>query len=208
MNVIYEDEYIAVCEKPPFVSSEKSPGGGDMVTALENRYGREVYPVHRLDVLTGGLIVYALTKEAAAFLSEEIREGRFEKEYCAVVHGRPEADSGKMEDLLFFDRSKNKSFPVKKERCGVKKASLSYRVIDSCEKNGAVYSLVSVFLHTGRTHQIRVQFASRRMPVRGDGKYGSPDNTEAIALKSVRLAFRHPASGKRTEFKTNFIDLP
>ena len=128
-------------------------------------------------------MIYALSKEGAAALSKIMESGGFSKEYLAVVHGEcPE--EGTMEDLLFKDSKLNKSFVVKRERKGVKKASLEYtRVSYDGEK-----SLVRIKLHTGRSHQIRVQFSSRKMPLYGDGKYGGSDNCN-IALWSSCISF-------------------
>ena len=115
------------------------------------------------------------------------------------MKGKPEEPEGIFEDLLFKDSSKNKSFVVKRERKGVKKASLSYRVLASSEVNGEEISLVLAKLHTGRTHQVRVQFASRKMPLLGDGKYGSRDNHCETALWCERLTFVNPFTKKTVE---------
>ena len=123
------------------------------------------------------------TLRSAAKLSQAMAEGTLQKEYLAVLGARPKDDSGELFDLLFHDRFKNKTYVVSKERKGVKKASLSYRVV--AEADGLC--LVHVRLHTGRTHQIRVQFASRGMPLVGDGKYGSRKNAASPALWSYAL---------------------
>ena len=131
----------------------------------------------------GGVMVFAKTAPAAAKLSQALAEGTLLKGYLAVLGARPKDDSGELFDLLFHDRFKNKTYVVSKERKGVKKASLSYRVV--AEADGLC--LVHVRLHTGRTHQIRVQFASRGMPLVGDGKYGSRKNAASPALWSYAL---------------------
>ena len=141
-------------------------------------------------------MVYAKTKFAAAELSKQAGDRSMEKTYFAVIHGVPSEKSGILEDLLFFDKMKNKSFTVKKERKGVKKALLSYRVVK--EKNDL--ALVEVKLMTGRTHQIRVQFASRKMPLLGDRRYGAKDESRIIALWSEEISFIHPATGERMSF--------
>ena len=201
MEIRYQDDEIAVIVKPAGMASQLTPEGNDCVTALRGLTGGEIYAVHRLDTPTSGVMVYAKTKQAAAFLSREIAEGRFHKEYVALVHGRPEPPEGTMEDWLFKDRG-NKTFVVKKERKGVRKAILSYRTESTfaTEKYGEV-SRVAVLLHTGRTHQIRVQFASRKMPLLGDGKYGAKDNAPFLGLACVRLTFRHPKTGEEATFE-------
>ena len=121
-----------------------------------------------------------------------VSERSFSKEYLAVIKGIPTENEGVYKDFLFKDSSKNKSFVVKRARKGVKEASLEYRLLDSHDD----ISLVFVKLHTGRTHQIRVQFASRKTPLLGDGKYGSRDNRCDTALWSCRLSFVHPVTNK------------
>ncbi len=200
MDILFEDKEIVVIVKPAGTASQLTPEGNDCVTALRELTGGEIYPVHRLDTAARGVMVFARTKPAAAFLSKEIAEGRFRKEYAALVHGRPDPPEGVMEDWLFKDRN-NKTFVVKRERKGVKKAVLTYRVKETflTERYGEL-SLVSVLLQTGRTHQIRVQFASRRRPLLGDGKYGARDNAPFLGLACVRLVFRHPTMGEEMTF--------
>lgn len=202
MEIIYNDSFIAVCKKPAGILSEGSVGDlstmvGLIAQALETD---KVFPVHRLDRETDGLMVYALNEKAAAELSRAVAQRRLEKKYIAYVIGKPEPECGEMHDLLYYDRQKNKSFTVKKERRGVKSASLSYETLDYCEESGI--SRVLVTLHTGRTHQIRVQFASRKLPLCGDRKYGAPaEYGNALRLTSVFLAFSHPKSGEPLRFE-------
>ena len=178
MEILYSDRHIAVCVKPVGLDSEK-----DVPQALMEALGGEVFPIHRLDQNVGGVMVYARTKFAAASLSKAVQEGTMVKEYVALVHGAP-PESGDWEDLLFKDSSKNKVFVVKKERRGVKKARLEFTRLTSGEE-----SLVRIRLHTGRSHQIRVQFSSRGFPLVGDHKYGSRDERTAPLLFSCRITF-------------------
>lgn len=201
MDILYEDSAVVVCIKPQGVLSQSDKNGGEsMITRLQTHTGGEIYPVHRLDKETGGVMVYAKTKKAAATLSRDISEHRFYKEYLALVHGVPEENSGTLCDLLFHDKAKNKSYVVKRERAGVKKAELYYEVLETKEIKGEKYSLLRVVLHTGRTHQIRVQFASRKMPLSGDRKYGAKDTAKTLGLLSARLKFTHPETGESLEF--------
>ena len=176
MEILYQDGQIIVCVKPVGVDSEHE---------LPRLLGGNVYTLHRLDKNVGGVMVYARTKDAAARISREIQEGRLVKEYVALVHGTP-PESGDWEDLLFKDSRKNKVFVVKKQRAGVKPARLEYKRLSAGER-----SLVRVRLHTGRSHQIRVQFASRGFPLVGDHKYGSRAEETAPMLYSCRLTFTH-----------------
>ena len=190
-EIIYEDRDIIICLKLPGLDSQK-----DMCSLLEQQLGGEVFCVHRLDREVGGLMAYARSSSAAAALSAAISGQRFYKEYLAVTGGCPEEPEGFMRDLLFKDASKNKSYVVKRMRRGVRQAELEYKLLvrsgDSC--------LFKIKLHTGRSHQIRVQFASRGLPLLGDTKYGSKERSCSIALWSCRLAFPHPVNGKSLEF--------
>lgn len=195
MDIVYADEYIAVCVKPPRVLSTDEPGG--MPELLRQALGTEgVRTVHRLDRVVGGLMVFARSAAAAAELSRQIREDRFEKEYMAVVHGTLEENEGRLCDLLYRDKARKMTMVAQEMAKGVQPASLRYRVLKS-EKN---MSRVRIILETGRTHQIRVQFASRGMPLVGERKYSTMDDPCEIALWSCRLAFTHPKTGEKMEF--------
>ncbi len=199
LEILYSDAAIAVIVKPEGLISEEGPIGRSVLPALRDVLGTDdIFPVHRLDRETGGVMVYARTKYAAASLTRALAAGGIEKTYLALVHGRPEPAEGVFEDLLFRDKRKNKSYVVSWERRGVRRASLSYRTLS--EKDGL--ALVQIWLHTGRTHQIRVQFASRRMPLLGDGRYGAADGVSQLGLFACGLAFMHPESGARMEFFT------
>lgn len=185
-----------VCVKPVGILSQ-CDGAEDMPFLLRERFGGEIFTLHRLDRNVGGLMVFARTPAAATALSEQIRCGTFVKRYLAAVSGRPEPESGEMSDLLFKDSRSGKSFVVTRPRKGTKEARLAYRTVGSAEGR----SLVLVRLFTGRTHQIRVQFASRQMPLLGDGKYGSRDKECEIALWSYSITLNDPASGRQMSFR-------
>lgn len=198
MEILYQDKELVVCIKERGLLSQDGKEGEKTVPSeLRKVCKGEIYPVHRLDKEVGGVMVFAVTKEAAASLSAQVSDRRMKKIYLTVVHGAPEKDEGEMEDLLYFDRSKNKSFPVKKERRGVKNALLTYTV----KARGEGRTLVEVHLQTGRTHQIRVQFASRKMPLFGDKRYGAKDESRIIALWSYAISFIHPKTKERMNFK-------
>ena len=192
ISIIYKDSSLVVCRKPVGVESE----GEGMPRLLTQQLGGTIFCVHRLDKAVGGLMVYARTKQAAAALSAAVARREMEKEYLCVVPGGPEPAQGLMRDLLYRDAAKNKSFVVKRPRRGVKEAELAYTLLERGPEN----ALVRVALHTGRSHQIRVQFASRAMPLLGDVKYGSRERRCTIALWSCRLAFPHPDSKKPMAF--------
>lgn len=210
MKILYEDKYLLVCEKPVGVESQKSSKGGeDMLTLLE-KYRAErdedayVGLVHRLDTATGGAMIYSKRADMTGKLSALVQSADYKKTYLAVVHGEPEEKSGEMRDLLYHDKMKNKSYVCDKKRAGVKDAILNYRVLSTVEKeDGNKLSLVEIELITGRTHQIRVQFASRKMPLVGDGKYGSRDNKASMALWSHKVEFTHPQSKKQVVAESN-----
>ena len=197
MELIYRDETIVVCIKPARVLSTDEPGGvPDLVRLALGDPKADVRTVHRLDRVVSGLMVLARTPEAASELSRQIREDMFQKEYLAVVHGSPEADSGRLEDLLLRDKARRMTFVTAEMAKGVQPAALTYQVQN--RKKGM--SRVRIQLETGRTHQIRVQFASRNLPLVGERKYASLEDPCEIALWSYRLAFIHPATGKPMEF--------
>ena len=191
MEILYSDKQIAVIVKPVGLDSEH-----DVPAALTEQLVGEFYPIHRLDQNVGGVMVFARTKQSAAALSKAVQEGTMVKEYVALVHGTP-PETGDWTDLLFKDSTKNKVFVVKKERRGVKKARLEYKRLTEGET-----SLVRIRLHTGRSHQIRVQFSSRGFPLVGDRKYGGKDNSPAPMLFSCKLTFPY---GKQT---VEFEKLP
>lgn len=191
IQILKLERSYALCVKPVGVLSEE-PG---MPALLREQLGGEWYCVHRLDKAVGGVMVYARTRKAAAALSAAVAEREMKKEYLAVCQGAPEPPAGTMEDLLFKDSGKNKAFVVKRERKGVKPARLSYETLAAGEDS----ALVHVTLDTGRFHQIRVQFASRKHPLAGDGKYGSRVKG-AIALQSCGLQFVHPDTGRIMNF--------
>lgn len=179
MKILYSSPDYAVILKPVGMNSEK-----EVPSALEELFGAPAFPLHRLDKNVGGVMVYARTKAAAAALSRMIQEGQMVKEYVAMVHGTP-AEEGTWEDLLFKDARKNKVFVVDRLRKGVREAKLSFRRIRT-ENN---QSLMHIRLYTGRSHQIRVQFASRKFPLVGDHKYGSRDDAKEPMLFSCRITF-------------------
>ena len=181
MELLYVCQDYVVAEKPAGLSSED--GENSFPALLRQQLGGEIFPIHRLDLNVGGVMVYARTKQPAAKLSSLVQGGELVKEYRAMVHGMPEND-GDWEDLLFKDSRKNKVFVVQKERKGVKKARLTYHVIE-----GGEISQVHIRLYTGRTHQIRVQFSSRGFPLVGDHKYGARDNEKMPMLFCCKLSF-------------------
>lgn len=202
MDILYEDGRILVCIKPAGVlSAGDEPGGMVDLLRKELADGHAcVRSVHRLDAQVSGLMVFARSQAAAGILSEQVREHTFQKEYLAVVHGRLAEASGQMEDLLWYNRSLRKSRVMDSPGKDVKRALLSYDVLDYAPEADA--SLVKIRLHTGRTHQIRIQFSSRDHTLFGDRKYGAgdEDGCASIALWSWRLAFLHPQSGEAVSF--------
>lgn len=201
MEILFQDESIVVCLKPAGIISQSTDGGNDMIAMLnacfaKNGQKTQAYPVHRLDRETAGLMVYAKSSQAAAALSKQAEQNKIKKRYYAVVNGAPSEKNGVLKDLLFRDKQKNKTYVVKRMRKGVRDASLEYDVIG--ESGG--YSLLDILLHTGRTHQIRVQFASRKMPLYGDGKYGG--GSGKLALFAYSLEFAHPKSGEMLSFSS------
>ena len=198
MDIIYQDHSIIVCIKPPRVLSTDEPGGvPDLAREALGDPTADVRTVHRLDRVVAGLLVLARNAKAASELSRQIREGEFGKEYLAVIHGVPDELRGTLRDLLGRDKARKMTFVAPEPAKGVQEAVLHYRCLNSTDG----LSRVRIQLETGRTHQIRVQFASRGMPLVGERKYSERNDPCEIALWSCRLAFRHPATGKEMEFE-------
>lgn len=191
MEWIVKDESLCVCIKPAGVLSTDEPGGmPSLVREALGDPGCDVRTVHRLDQVVSGLMLLARTPEAASALSSQIREQSFGKAYLAVIHGIPDEVEGTLTDLLLRDRSLRKTLVVTEPQKGAQEAVLDYKALAA--DNGL--SLLRITLRTGRTHQIRVQFSSRGLPLLGDKKYGLGEDCN-IALWSYSLRFRHPDTG-------------
>ena len=205
MRFYYLDNWLIVCDKPVGVLSEDSATEENMPTMLrdtmrEHGIYSNIYPVHRLDRAVGGLMVYARDSETAGKLSALIAAREMVKQYLCVVHGVPPSREGELRDLLFKDSRRNKTFTVKRMRRGVKEAWLNYCALGPAVSSPwGECSPILVTMGTGRSHQIRVQFSSRGMPLLGDGKYGGSDNGVNIALWSHRIAFDHPYIAKKVD---------
>lgn len=208
LNVIYEDNHIIVVEKPVNIPSQGDKTGDiDMLTIIKSyikeKYNKpgEVYLglVHRLDRPTGGVMVFARTSKAAARLSEAIRDKKFHKKYLAIVDGKMEKDKGSMRDFLLKNEKTNTSKVVKEGTKNSKEAILDYEVVKYNEEINM--SVVKVDLHTGRHHQIRVQFASRGHSLSGDQKYGTRGRGKQLALWAYSLSFSHPTTKEELTFE-------
>ena len=197
MELIYKDDDILVCLKPARVLSTDEPGGvPDLAREALGDPKADVRTVHRLDRVVSGLMVLARNAKAASELSRQIRDDEFEKEYLAVVHGCPAAEADTLRDLLGRDKARKMTFVADAPAKGVQEAVLDYNVLGSAED----MTRVRIRLHTGRTHQIRVQFASRSMPLVGERKYSELNDPCEIALWSCRIGFTHPRTGEKMEF--------
>lgn len=214
MKIIHQTaEYVVVCKAAGEDSEHDLPG---LLAEQNGDRATDYYVVHRLDKAAAGLLVLARNRQTAGELSRQLTENRLRKTYLCVVPGVPEPASGEMQDLLYKDKMKQKMFPVKRKRAGVKAASLTYRVLETQasvsndvsnqaktdeevpESPAQVQStaealtslaLVEVELQTGRFHQIRCQFAARKLPLVGDGKYGSRVRSPHLALFCQQLSF-------------------
>lgn len=204
MEILYQDNRILVAIKPPEILSTDEPGG--MPELLRAELGDPtacVRTVHRLDQAVSGVMVFARSRMAASILSRQIREHQFEKEYLAVTEGIPAEPEGTLCDLLLHDRLTRTTRVVTEPGPDVQQARLSYRVLQVAGNR----ALVAVRLHTGRTHQIRVQFASRGLPLAGDRKYGQGGDFP-IALWSHELRFLHPQTEQPVQFLAPAPDRP
>lgn len=186
--VLYKDNYFCICEKPPGIISESE----GLPSLLASRIGRDAYPVHRLDQGTGGVCVLALSREACAAAANLFQSGKVRKEYLAVITGCPGTDSGKYTDMLYHDHRTNKTYVVDTQRKGVKKAECDWQLVSSVLWENHPLSLVRVQLYSGRTHQIRIQFAHRGLPLVGDRRYGGRIKSDYPSLWSASICFEHP----------------
>lgn len=197
MELIHVDRDIVVCIKPPRVLSTDEPGGlPDLVREALGDPNANIRTVHRLDRVVSGLMVLARTRKSASELSRQIREGEFDKEYLAVLHGIPAENKGTLRDLLLRNKEEKKTYVVQEPGKDVQEAILNYELLSKGEE----LSKVRIELVTGRTHQIRAQFSGRDLPLVGDQKYSLYSDDCEIALWSHKIAFNHPFTGKRMEF--------
>ena len=197
MELLYVDEAVVVCVKPARVLSTDEPGGlPELVRQALGNPRADVRTVHRLDRVVSGVMVLARSAEAASELSRQVREDEFSREYLAVLHGVPKSPEGTLTDLLYRDKARRMTMVAREPGKGVQEAVLDYRVLGTAEG----LSKVAALLHTGRTHQIRVQFSSRGLPLVGERKYSELDDPCEIALWSHKIGFTHPLTGKQMEF--------
>ncbi len=208
LKVLYEDNHIIVVEKPVNIPSQGDKTGDiDMLTIIKQyikeKYNKpgEVYLglVHRLDRPTGGVMVFAKTSKAASRLSEQVRDKKMHKKYLCIVDGKMEDQTGSMRDFLLKNEKTNTSKVVKQGTKNAKEALLDYEVVKYNEEINM--SVVKVDLHTGRHHQIRVQFASRGHSLSGDQKYGKRGRGKQLALWAYSLSFSHPTTKKELTFE-------
>jgi len=207
VKVIYEDNHLLVVEKPVNILSQgDDTNDKDMVNLLK-KYVKEKYNkpgnvfiglVHRLDRPVGGVMVFAKTSKAASRLSEQVRNKSFKKTYRAVIHGNMNKNEDTLKDYLYKNKKTNMVSVVNKNHKEAKNAELDYKTLQS--KNNL--SLVEIDLKTGRPHQIRVQFSSRKHPLFGDQRYGQNLNKvgQQIALWSYKIEITHPTTKEPMEF--------
>ena len=210
-DVLFRDgDVIVVNKSPGLLSQSDRSGDPDLLSLLSREVGRPVYPVHRLDRGVGGLVAVAANQRSAGILSSLVtgEKDAFDKEYLAVVHGVFAEPNGSLIDYLLRDEKRRITRVAEKDTPGAKTARLAYRVLDTAELDGRTLSLVAVRLYTGRTHQIRAQFANVGHPVAGDGRYGAHDRFPPIALFSCRLTFPHPKTGKILRFSAIPAGIP
>ena len=213
LNIIFEDEHVLVVKKDAGIPVQ---AGKMRIMDLQGLVKNELYRrnpkagepylgiVHRLDQPVEGVMVFAKTPLAAGGLSDQVTDGRMKKHYLALVCGKPSADEGTLVDYLLKDGRTNTSSVVEKGVKDAKRSELRYRVLETREEDGELFTLVEVELLTGRHHQIRVQMANAGLPLYGDTKY-NPKFQETTgyvqtALCAYKLSFMHPKTKKVMEF--------
>jgi len=206
ISILYEDNHLLIVEKPVNIPVQAdNTKDKDLLTMLKEdlkiRYQKpgNVYLglVHRLDRPVGGVILFAKTSKAASRMSDIVRRQAMEKRYFTVVRGNPKREQANLVHHLKKNKQKNKVYVVSPNQKEAKKASLTYRKVGSKER----LSLMSIDLHTGRPHQIRVQLSEEGMPIYGDQKYGQHVNQpgQQIALWAYSLRFEHPVKKEMME---------
>ena len=215
IEILHKSKDFLVCVKPQGIPSQPDTTQGEDMTSIlhaqlkENNENSDIFVVHRLDRATGGLILYARNKNAAAEFSRLVSEkDGFEKHYTAIVSGVPNENSGNMTDYLFKDSAQKKAFVIKNERKGAKIASLDYNTQKTVTIDSKTFSLLKIKLNTGRFHQIRAQLSSRGMPIYADGKYGSREKAPHFALWANKLAFTYKGKTYEFEKEPNFNTIP
>lgn len=207
IRILHEDNSIIVVDKPQNMPTQEDASGDTDLLTMIKQHIKEKYNkpgeafcglVHRLDRPTGGVMVFARNSKSATRLSEQIKNGEFEKTYFAVLVGTPREKKGSLVHYLKKDDTKNIVEIVPRLTQGAKRAELEYEVLES--KNG--YSLVRVHLLTGRSHQIRVQMASLKTPIYGDVKYGNPKEKGLLNLYCVELKIFHPITKQKMIFRS------
>ncbi len=206
LTILHEDNHIIVVMKPQGLPSCGDESGDDNMLDQVRRYVKEKYNkpgnvyiglIHRLDRPTGGIMIFAKTSKAASRLAEQMRSGDFEKKYLAVLVGVPKEAQGTLVNYLKKNPVNNMVYICTQTTDGAKLASLDYKVLE--EKGG--YCLAEIKLHTGRTHQIRVQMAGISHPVYGDMRYGGESAKKGnLALWAYSLSFTHPVTKERLRF--------
>lgn len=205
MNILFENKQIIAAVKPVGMPCQSDPGGDlDFLSAVGAYLGRDCYLVHRLDRGTGGVMVFAKTKESAAVLSAMFAQHQAKKEYLAATEGVPSDPKTELCDYLYHDARAGKSYAVDRARKGAKEALLRYETLGTATDEKGDFALLSVLLLTGRTHQIRAQLSAHGHPLAGDGKYGGRDNRvkgTKCSLWAYRLTLPpHPLWGGERVF--------
>ncbi|MBQ7973742.1 MAG: RluA family pseudouridine synthase [Clostridia bacterium] len=199
--VIFEDNHLLVVIKPQNVPTvADSSQDESLQESLKAYTGGFVGIVHRLDRVTGGVMVFAKTSKAASRLAEQIKDGTFKKTYYAVVNGVPKQRKATLVNWLAKDSVRNLVAVVPQTTTGAKRAELTYEMVDTVKGD----TLVAVQLATGRSHQIRVQMKHIGNPIVGDARYGgSRKGIKDIALWAYQLEFNHPTTHDRMKFIVN-----
>ncbi len=207
MEILWQDQYFAAICKQPGMLSEGTDASlsAPLLAQAALQSPAPLHPVHRLDREVGGVFLLAKDAQTMAAFSHIIGEGKIQKTYMAITEGLPPQPEGELQDLLFHDRHKNKTYTVKRMRQGVRRAALRYRVLSSVNHEGQIYTLIAVTPITGRTHQIRVQFASRRLPLAGDKKYGAGTGG-AMGLFCHEIFLTHPITGQALHISASLPD--
>ena len=203
LTIYYEDQDVIVCYKEAGIATQTARlGEQDMESRLKNYLAAEgqkpwIGVVHRLDQPVEGVMVFAKNPQAAASLSEQVKQRSIGKRYYAITVSAPDEPEGTLVDYLCFNHKDNRTVIAESKTAGSKRAELSYRVL----KQAYPKALLDIDLKTGRHHQIRVQLAHIGCPLVGDKKYGKLDPAGPLGLCAYRLDFEHPVTGEPLSFQ-------